>query len=198
MFMVKKRIAITGGIGSGKSTVMKIIEEQGYCTVSFDEVYHDLLSDENFVSDICALVGVRPLLIDGRKTLNRQAVSDKVFSDSALLDKLNAFTHEKITKAAFVKGDSFGAEIVFYEVPLLFESRLENLFDRVIVVMRNRDVRIAEAARRDGRSVDEVALRAEKQFDYENNDLSLHIVIENDGDLQSLKERVKKVLCEIR
>ena len=195
--MSKKKIAVTGGIGSGKSTVMKLIADQGYCTVSFDEIYHELLDDERFVSDICNLVGIRPLIVGGKKILNRQVVAERVFSDSALLDKLNAFTHEKITKAAFIKGDSFGAAVVFYEVPLLFESRLENLFDRVIVVMRNRDLRIADAARRDGRPVEEIEIRAEKQFDYENNDLSLHIVIKNDGDLQSLKKSVKKVLREI-
>lgn len=195
--MCKKKIAVTGGIGSGKSTVMKIIAEQGYCTVSFDEVYRELLDDERFVNDICDLVGVKPLIVDGKKTLDRHAVSERVFSDTKLLDKLNNFTHEKITKTAFNKGDLFDADIVFYEVPLLFESRLENLFDKVIVVMRNRAVRIADAARRDGRSVEEISLRAEKQFDYEKNDLSLHIVIKNDGDLKSLKQCVKKVLCEI-
>ena len=195
--MSKKKIAVTGGIGSGKSTVMKIIAEQGYCTVSFDEIYHELLDDERFVSDICNLVGVRPLIVGGKKILDRHAVSERVFFDTKLLDKLNDFTHEKITKAAFIKGDSFDADVVFYEVPLLFESRLENRFDKVIVVMRARDVRIADAARRDGRSAEEIGLRAEKQFDYENNDLSLHIVIKNDGDLKSLEQCVKKVLREI-
>lgn len=194
----KLRIAVTGGIGSGKSTVTNIIEEDGYYTVGFDDVYHELLGDEKFVLGICEVVGVKPVYLDGKAVLDRPAVSEKVFNNSVLLDKLNAYTHEKITNAAFKKGDESGRRIVFYEVPLLFESGLENLFDKVIVVMRDRTERIASAALRDGRSFEETALRAEKQFDYENNDLSLHIVILNDGDIESLKRKVRKVLGEIR
>lgn len=194
----KKKIAVTGGIGSGKTTVMGIIQSEGYGTVSFDEIYHELLYDEKFVIDICSIVGVKPKILNGKKVLDRAAVSEKVFNNHSLLEKLNAFTHAKITVAAFKKGDSLSKSKVFYEVPLLFESKLESLFDKVIVVMRDRNDRISAAAKRDGCLVEETALRAKNQFDYEKNDLSLHIVIINDGDIESLKSKVRKVLNEIK
>ena len=91
-----------------------------------------------------------------------------------------------------------GGDDAFYEVPLLFEGGYEKLFDKVIVLMRDKNKRLESAALRDGVSVEKEKKRAENQYDYENNDLSLHIVIVNDGDFQSLEEKVRKVLSEIK
>lgn len=193
-----KRIAVTGGIGSGKSTVMKIIARFGYQTIDLDEVYSELLGNEEFVLGICETIGVKPLIVNEKATLDRAAVSKKVFGDKTLLEKLDSFTHERIIGAAFEKAENSGGGLVFFEVPLLFESGLEKSFDEVIVVKRALSERLKSAAKRDGVTVSDVEMRAKNQFDYDNNDLSLHIVIVNDGDVESLEEKVRKVLSELR
>lgn len=193
-----KRIAVTGGIGSGKSTVMKIISRYGYETIDLDEVYSELLGNEKFVLGICETTGVAPLIENGKATLDRAAVSEKVFGDAALLEKLNSYTHKRIIDAAFEKAEKSGSRLVFFEVPLLFESGLEKSFDEVIVVKRALSERLKSAAERDGLSVLDVEKRAKNQFDYDNNDLSLHTVIMNDGDVESLEEKVRKVLSELQ
>lgn len=193
-----KRIAVTGGIGSGKSTVINIIARFGYETIDLDEVYSELLENEEFVLGICETIGVKPLIEKGKATLDRAAVSKKVFGDKTLLKKLDSFTHERIIAAAFAKAENSGGGLVFFEVPLLFESGLEKSFDEVIVVKRALSERLKSAAKRDGVSVSDIEMRAKNQFDYDNNDLSLHIVIMNDGDVESLKEKVRKVLSELR
>ncbi len=188
------KIAVTGGIGSGKSTVIDIISREGYKTVSLDKVYSELLNNPDFVKEVCKITDTLPIEKDGKIALDRAAVADKVFFDKKILANLNDFTHDRIIKAAFEEG----GDDAFYEVPLLFEGSYEKLFDKVIVLMRDKNKRLESAALRDGVSIEKEKKRAENQYDYENNDLSLHIVIVNDGDLQSLEEKVRKILSEIK
>jgi len=189
------KVAVTGGIGSGKSTVMSIIADEGYRTISLDQVYTEMLDNEKFVEGICSVVDVEPIIIDGKKLLDRRAVSAKVFNDGDVLSKLNEYTHERILAEAFARG---GNGLTFYEVPLLFEGGLERRFDRVIVVKRNLKKRIEAVAERDGLTIEEVTGRIKNQFDYEKNDLSLHTIIENDGDISLLRDKVRKVIREIK
>lgn len=189
------RVAITGGIGSGKSTVAAMIGRLGYKVISFDDVYRTLLKRKEFVLQICDLIGVPPIYCpSGDVELDKSAVSSKVFCDKAALDKLNGFTHPRITAEAFLQG---GEGVVFYEVPLLFESGLQTEFDRVIVVTRPLEDRISGAALRDGVPHEKIESRVKNQTDYEKIDLSLHIVISNDGDLPSLESKVRKAINEL-
>lgn len=189
------RVAITGGIGSGKSTVAAMIGRLGYKVISFDDVYRDLLKRQDFVLQICDLIGVPPVCSPGVGVeLDKAAVSDKVFYDKAALDRLNGFTHPRIAAEAFLQG---GEGCVFYEVPLLFESGLQPEFDRVIVVTRPLEDRISSAARRDGVPREKIKNRVKNQTDYEKIDFSLHIVISNDGDLPSLERKVRKAINEL-
>ena len=75
-----KKIAITGGIGSGKSTVSEIIRKMGYVVVSADKVYSELLLNEDFVKEICELMNISPIEKDGRITIDRKALSALVFT----------------------------------------------------------------------------------------------------------------------
>lgn len=188
------KIAVTGGIGSGKSTVMQIIRNFGYKTISLDEVYAELLCDEEFVKGINKRLGLPEKLQNGKAVLDKNAVSEKVFTDSAALKALDDYTHPAIMERAFKEG---GKGVVFYEVPLLFESGFERLFDKVVVVLRDKASRLKSAALRDGKTEEDISARIKNQFDYENNDLSLHMIIRNDGDLSSLKDSVGRAINEI-
>ena len=66
------KVAITGGIGSGKSTAAAILGEFGYKCVSADKIYHELLSDENFVEKISEHMGIEPIFCDGKKFLDKK------------------------------------------------------------------------------------------------------------------------------
>ena len=187
------KIAITGGIGSGKSTVIDILSKLGFKVVSLDEVYAKLLDDQDFVMQLCNQFDIQPVLSENKIMLDRKALSEKVFSNAQLLAKLNAFTHQKIFESAFKMQEN---SVTFYEVPLLFEGDYQHKFDRVWVVMRDKNARIASAVARDGNE-QRVLSKVKNQVDYDKLDLSLHTIIKNDGDIQSLQNEVKRAVSEI-
>ena len=83
-----KFIAITGGIGSGKSTALKILSELGYETLSADGIYAELLKDRGFVDLICAATETSPVVKNGEYSIDRKKIAEKVFADAEKLKKL--------------------------------------------------------------------------------------------------------------
>ena len=189
-----KKIAITGGIGSGKSTVSEIIRKLGYVVVSADKVYSELLLNEDFVKEICELMNILPIEKDGRITIDRKALSALVFSDKTQLSRLNDFTHPRIMDEIFRRSE--GVEPLFFaEVPLLFERGYETEFDNVFVVRRQLDLRLSGTAKRDGKTEAEIRKVIDNQFDYEGNKLGYKsIIIENNGTIQELETEVSEAV----
>ncbi len=189
-----KKIAITGGIGSGKSTVSEIIRKMGYVVVSADKVYSGLLLNEDFVKEICELMNISPIEKDGRITIDRKALSALVFSDKTQLSRLNDFTHPRIMDEIFRRSE--GVEPLFFaEVPLLFERGYETEFDNVFVVRRQLDLRLSGTAKRDGKTEAEIRKVIDNQFDYEGNKSGYKsIIIENNGTIQELENEVSEAV----
>ncbi len=190
------KIAITGGIGSGKSTVAAIIKEQGYPVFSCDEIYAELLKDEGFCRRICEITGTSLQKTARGTTIDRAAVSAVVFSSPTLKAALDAYTHPAIM-SALIKAMNAAGATSFAEVPLLFEGGFQNLFDGVIVVMRDREQRVRSLCTRSGLSREQALSRMKNQFDYENSTLNGHTLIYNDGSVEELARKVRTVLSEI-
>ncbi|MGN0807553.1 MAG: dephospho-CoA kinase [Candidatus Coproplasma sp.] len=190
----KIKVAVTGGIGSGKSTVCKIIGGHGFPVYSCDEVYKTVLQDEITVEELKKEFGKEIINTDG--SLNRTSLSAIVFADENKLEKLNKITHPKIFEKLFSisEGDS---GVVFYEVPILFEGNYQNLFDKVLVVLRDKGNRIASVMSRDNLSEEEVNNRVNKQFNYDNTDFAKYYVIHNDGNFDDLSQEIDKLLSKI-
>ncbi|MGN0812825.1 MAG: dephospho-CoA kinase [Candidatus Coproplasma sp.] len=190
----KIKIAVTGGIGSGKSTVCKIINSFGFAVYSCDEVYKSVLQDGQTVAELEKEFGKQIINADG--SLNRSVLSAIVFEDARKLEKLNRITHPKIFDKMFeISANDRG--VVFYEVPLLFEGGYEILFDRVLVVLRDRKKRINCVISRDNLSEEEVVTRLNKQYDYDNSDFTKYYVIHNNGNIDELNGEVAKFLSKI-
>lgn len=187
-----KIIAITGGIGSGKSTVSKIIKELGYKVFSADEVYCELLQDENFVKNIYKSLDIKT----DKLVYDRNLVSSKVFNNKEMLEKLNAATHPNIMYN-MLKQSKNESGIVFNEVPLLFEGGYEKLYDNVIIVSRNLDSRIEAVSKRDNLPKEKVIERINNQINYEKIDCNAHTLIINDKGLDELLVKVKAVVDKI-
>lgn len=193
------KVAITGGIGSGKSTAAAILGEFGYKCESADKIYHELLSDEKFVEKISEYMGIEPIFCNGKKILDKKTLSDKVFGDKKELKRLNEFTHPVVMDVMMRKMESLKNEkIVFAEVPVLFEGGFDNLFDYVVVIKKNIESRVIKTMDRDGKSADDVKRVVAAQIDYDNiEENEKFIVVNNNGTIVDLKENLKSVVAGI-
>lgn len=192
--MSKKFIAVTGGIGSGKSTLLGLFKAAGYPIFGADEIYSELLKNDDFVRSVSLSVGVEPLKTDNVIKLDREKIAEKVFSDGDLLKKLNDVTHGAIMTEMQNRAKRED-KTAFCEVPLLFEGGYEKLFDLVIVVKRSDENRIKAVEIRDGKTKEKVQKIIKNQFDYSKIIEDGHtIIVENDGDLSALKVNAEKIL----
>lgn len=186
------KVAVTGGIGSGKTAVCEILKKHGQFVVSCDGIYAELLREKEFLRDMANnFEGV--ISPDG--TLDKTKLSAIVFSDTRQLEKLNSLTHTKIMERAFALCE--GKKIAFCEVPLLFENGFETLFDAVIVVLRKKEDRISSVEKRSGLSEKEVLLRINSQYNYEKGDFANYYVTHNTGTFEDLERETTAILKKI-
>ena len=188
-----KVIAITGGIGTGKSTVLSEIKKLGYPVYSCDETYGELIKDKAFLTELKAIF---PVAVDENFCFDKLKLANAVFNDKTKLKKLNDFTHPYILKTIFDKIKNGGDTLSFVEVPLLFEGGYQTLFDGVIVIKRDLEERILSTIKRSGLTREEVLKRIENQFDYEKLNDFAHTIIYND-DLSLLEEKVIDAIKKI-
>lgn len=194
--LAQKIIAVTGGIGSGKSSVLEILSKNGYPVFSCDEILNDLYKDRKIKLQ---LKGLFPTAVKGEKRLSvdRKTLSKLCFESLENRKKLENFTHPLILKKAINKIRKSKAPLCFLEVPLLFEGGFESLFDGVLVVVRDKKLRIESVKTRSNLTESEILDRMNAQIDYENLDLSKYIVIVNDGNLDSLKEKTLNIIKNV-
>lgn len=189
----KMYVAVTGGIGSGKSTVIKMIGERGFHVYSADEAARNIYDDPQVKAKVRT---VFPECFSG-DVADRKKLAEEVFADRNKLERLNNITHPAIMEKLFVRAESDSDRVIFFEIPLLFESGYEGRFDKVIVVMRDKSLRINSVMSRDGLSEEQVKARIANQIDYEKIQKTAHTIIYNNGDLPSLRNRVNGILDEI-
>ena len=186
----KLYVAITGGIGSGKSTVCDILRSLGYEVYSADQISHELYKDENIQEKIKK--NFPQCIVEGE--IDRKILSEIVFSDQSKKRKLEKIFHPKVIQRLKKRMSESHGKIIFAEIPLLFEGGFENEFDRVIVVIRPLKDRIKSVMERDGLSEQEVMARIKNQYNYEENSFSAHSIVYNQGDKEFIQQQVLKIL----
>ena len=194
----KLKIAITGGIGSGKSAVSSAVVSLGQTVYNADEIYSELLNDERVALNCCKIVGVEPKYVSGRAVFDKSAAAPIVFSDGEIRKKLNDYTHALVYKRIDELFDKFAGDIVFFEIPLLFESGKEKDFDYVIIVSRDRGERIKSVMLRDGVDKKRVDDIISSQYDYDNIPDIKHTILRNDGNLKSLYNKVEDIVEKLK
>ena len=180
-------IALTGGIGSGKSRAAAILEEFGAHSISADTLAREVLErGEDGYNEVVAYFGDE-ILNEGQ--IDRKKLAEIVFNDSKQLEVLESITHPLI-RAKFVSETRGLPEksVVVYEIPLLAESisRQKQLdFDHVIVLESETETRVARLIER-GLSAKEAQLRIAKQYsDAQRKEIATHL-IKNEGSLEEL------------
>lgn len=189
------KIAITGGIGSGKTALINLIKEMGYPVFSCDEICKRLYKKRKVLKKIKTLF---PTAIKGKVFLkaDKKEISRLTFADEKKNQSLKELLHPLIMES-LIKNMDKRAGLTFGEVPLLFEGGFEKSFDKVIVVKRDREKRIDGASKRSNLTREETEKIMLSQVDYDSLDLSPYIVIENNGTLEDLKEKLSSIIKEI-
>ena len=192
---LNKVVALTGGIGSGKSYALSVLNDAGYPTLSSDEIVKELYQTNAVKKKLKRLF---PNAVSGKKqlVLDKSVIANTVFKDQKLHQKLTKTITPLVLKE-IKKRTKDMVGLVFVEVPLLFECKYQKYFDAVMVIMRDKNTRIASVMARNNMTEEQVLERMNKQVDYDNLDLSECLVVENDGDLSFLKGKVLQIAYEL-
>ena len=193
--MAKKLIAITGGIGSGKSLALSILKSEGYYTLSSDQITAELYEKRKIK---LLLKKMFPFAVKGffNPKIDRSKISEIVFNNKEKLEELTA-TITPLVVAEIQKRAKKVKENLFVEVPILFERGYQNQFDKVIIITRAMEDRINSVKIRSNLSKEQVLDRIKNQFDYENADLSPYFSIQNDGIAEVLKQKLLDTIKNI-
>lgn len=185
-------VIIAGGIGSGKSEVMKLLRDLGAEIVISDEINRQLLQDKEYIDTINKNFPgtVKNGVID-KKTLR-----NIIFNDEKERLKLNSIAHPQIFKR--INDITKNLRLVFVEVPLFNETSMHINYDKLCAVKASYDTRVKRVALRDNISYESAKKILDAQVKEESIYKKADYVIINDGDLRSLEEQVIGLYNELK
>ncbi len=181
-------IAVTGGIGSGKSLATAALKNAGFYTLSADKITAELYKTRRVKK---LLKSMFPTAVTGIifLKLNRAIIASQVFSNKEklqeLTDAITPLVMNEIERKARAKGG-----VTVAEVPLLFECNFQDKFKEVLVVTRPLELRIESVMARSNLTREQVLARINNQVDYSRLDLSPYTVIENDCEISQFQAKV--------
>ena len=185
-------VGLTGGLGSGKSTVAALFGEHGAVIIDADVVAREVVraGTPGFAA-VVARFGPGVVGPDGE--LDRAALARIVFADGAALDELNAIVHPLVgSRSAELAAAVPPGAVVVHDIPLLAENGLADRFDTVVVVEADREIRLARLAER-GLTRAEAEARMAAQATDEQRRAIADEIVRNDGDLDSLARQVDRL-----
>lgn len=185
------RVGLTGGIGSGKSTVARLLAEQGALVIDADQIAREVVKPgEPALTEIIERFGPEVVASDG--SLDRGALAAIVFADTAALSDLNAITHPRIAqRTAELMEQAADDAVVVYDVPLMVENNATDGWDAVIVVEADHQVRVHRLIER-GLSPEDIEARMSRQASDEERRAVADVLIVNSGDLDDLRDQVTR------
>jgi dephospho-CoA kinase len=185
------RVGLTGGIGSGKSEVARILEELGAFVIDTDELAREAVAPGS--DGLMAIARRWPQVVRAGQ-LDRAALAQIVFADPRERERLNEIVHPFVRRLALEREKhARPGQLVVHVVPLLFETRYDVLVDASILVIAPEAERIARVVRRDRVDEGDVRARIAAQIDPEVAKSRADYVIENDANLVHLRERTRSV-----
>jgi len=184
-----RRIGLTGGIGSGKSTVASLFADLGAVVIDADAIAREVVSvGSDGLRALVEAFGPGILAPDG--SLNRQRLADIVFADPAARATLNAITHPRIGARTAELINALPADaVVIHDVPLLVELGMQDAYDLVVVVDAPDDVRLDRLVAR-GHTLQDAAARIAAQAPRDVRLAAADVVIDNSGSLDDLTGQV--------
>lgn len=195
-------IGITGNIGSGKSTVSKYLKDRGYYIIDADSIAHDITSGGNseiviaLAKELKEKFGLN--ILNDDLTLNRRALAQFAFSNIEVKNIMETLVTGEIVdiikKRIYDIKHLEDGSCYFLDAPLLFETQLDELTDYTWLVTAPMEERIKRVKKRDGISEREIIDREKNQMSEENKVNLADEVLNNEGDVKKLYEKVEVLL----
>lgn len=217
----KHAVVITGSIGSGKSAVCELLRDRGFEIIDADKISHCVL--DRCAAQVAEIFGAQYVVQKDVQAANlnpqaefnarsneeisaapctsvdRKKLGELVFKNPTELAKLEALLHPKITAEILSQARDLEAKgkLFFVDIPLFFEGKRYEFFDKVAVVYAPKDTLISRVVKRNGLSYDAAKHRVELQTDIEQKRAMADFVIDNSGDLAALEVAVERFLKEL-
>ena len=190
-----RAIALTGSIGTGKSTVCSLLKLHGYTVLDLDKISHEVI--ENIHSEIIDLFGES--VVSGGK-VDRKAIAKIVFNSPAKLRELESIIHPLIKKEVIKRSkklDTIGINY-FIDIPLFFEKRGSYNIKKSVVVYCPKETQIQRVMKRDNIDYNEALKRINLQMDIDKKAKMTDYLIDNSGDIGALTKEVDSFVRRIK
>lgn len=181
------RYAITGSIGTGKTTIANLFRERGYQIYDADEIVHELYKDKSVLKKVEEMF---PLAFV-KGTMESKVIANVIFHDKDKKKELEDYIHP-LVKKEILKVDN-----CIVEVPLLFESKMEDIFDKVILVYCNKEEQIKRIMKRNALTKEEALLRINSQMDINEKIKLSDFVIINEGTVDDINKQVDDIIAKL-
>jgi dephospho-CoA kinase len=204
---VTQTIGLSGGIGSGKSTVARMLADEGAVVIDADAIVHELQAPG---MPLCAEIAAEfgPGVLDAHGALDRAALGANVFRDPEARRRLEALVHPRVG-AEFARrvaaAHVAGAPLLVLDIPLLFEGRSRGTgsaarmhFDLTVLVYAPEALQVERQVSRDGAQRDEALRRVRAQLPIEEKKALADVVIDNSGSLEETRRQVRELLRKVR
>lgn len=195
-----KIIGLTGGIGSGKSTVARSLQEHRFPIVDADLIAREIVEPgQPALAELTKEFGEDILNADG--SLDRGLLASRAFTNKDTTQRLNNITHPRInqrTQELFDEARENGAEAVIYDMPLLIDKGLHKDMDATIVVHAAEHVRLERLTTKRGLDVDDVRRRINAQIDDETRKQHADILLDNNGTEEDLTKQIAEAVDKIK
>ncbi|PZG34706.1 dephospho-CoA kinase [Listeria ivanovii] len=187
-----KTIGLTGSVATGKSTVSKMIQKAGIPLVDADIAARKVVEPgTEGLAEIVAYFGQEILLADG--SLNRPKLADIIFKNEEKRQKLNKITHPRVKEYMLAERKHYfamGEKVVFFDIPLLFESHLESLVDQIVVVWVTRETELKRLMERNNLTKEAALNRINSQMGIDEKAKKADFVINNNETLEKTEKQV--------
>ncbi|WP_298704459.1 dephospho-CoA kinase [uncultured Veillonella sp.] len=193
------KIGLTGGIATGKSTVSDWLKAEGHAVIDADQVAREVVEpDTPGYKAVVDAFG--PSVINEDRTLNRPALGAIIFNNEKKRKLLNSLLHEfikcRIDELALTY-ETQGVPVVVYDIPLLIETGWHKAMDEVWLVESTKEHQLQRLMARNGYTKEEALARMNSQMDSKEKRTYSQLIIENDDDMESLKERLHHIWNEL-
>lgn len=185
----KIKVAVTGNIGSGKSTFTKFLFEASYPVILADDISKEILAgDPEVREEVIKEFGAQSFQ---RNKFNKKYIAENIFSDPKKLKKINSILHPRVRKRIdYLSKEYFKtSNIVFVEAALIFESKIEKMYDYVVLITADKNLRMKRSTMNKKFSEEDFVKRDSNQMSEESKRKKADFIFTNDGSKDELKQK---------